>query len=152
MEQATETGGNGVHRDVEPEEAGMQWPAGLKAPKGARFAYVPISPEVHGNPERGDIVVIMWELSYREEKIAAKRAKGEMEAIADHRIRSSIRAVDGVVVELATGAGDTLLDHLLEDIGSSGRAFLISTYADTFMPTEEQLGKFKARVRTGTIA
>lgn len=145
-----ERGENGAGL-VDPEEVGINWPAGLKPPRGARFAFVPISSEIHSREESRDIEVLMWELSYQEEKIAAKRAKGEMEAIADHRLRLSIRAVDGVIVEQATGKGDALLDRLMNDIGGVGRQLLLTMYVDTFTPPEDLTANFRARVRTGVV-
>ena len=148
--------GDGGEVEAETGRAGgddweLELPAGMKGPpRGALCARIQIPVTYHGDPSRGVIEVVMWELSYREELLAGRRAKGEHEQMAWQRLRAAIRVIDGIPVNWATGAAEKQLDQLLDDVGQKARQLLLNAYARLFGATEDDASDFFGRVVTRT--
>jgi hypothetical protein len=150
-EQATKREGRSNGDGTVGDEDAFTLPAGLKPAKGTVVIEYTFWPALHGDEKRGDIKAVIWELSFREDKLAMKRGRGEMADSVYQLLRMSIRAVDGDPVDWTDGGkADVMLDRLLEDIGQKGRALLLEAYKRMSIPTEEESEAFFGRARVGT--
>ncbi len=129
---------------------GLELPAGLAPPRGVVVVQYTFTPAIHGDEDRGEIVVTTWELSLKEERLALKRTKGATDDVAYQYVRLFVRAVGDDVVDWKTAAGDRLVDALLDDLGAKGRNLLMNAYQRQCMPTPEESDGFFATARAGT--
>lgn len=131
-------------------EAPFQLPDGLHKPPGVVAALYTFPESLHGIAGRGDIRVVMWELTPREERVAIKRAKGSELDAAYTMVHQAVRAVDDEVVDWGKeGAADNAIAKLMRDIGAKGRSLLMQAYLRQCSPSEEESESFFASVKTG---
>jgi len=90
-------------------------PEDLKIPPGRSVFFVRFKAEWTLNKNGHDRVLILWPITVREEKIAIKRARGEVGEIMDELTKMAVRCVDGKPVKPDMAA--QVLGKLWDELG-----------------------------------
>lgn len=130
------------------EEDSFLLSPGLKPPSGVSVAKYRFSTDVTGAGR--DIHIVMWGMSYKEERQAMQRGRGQDIGTAYDLMRACVREIDGEIVDWRTGKADGLLDRLMNDLGPKGRTLLMTAYTRQCVPTVEEQDDFFAEVKVGT--
>jgi hypothetical protein len=115
-------------------------PESLQIPPGRTITFVRFKPDVMLNKTSPGHTLILWPLTVREEKIAIKRARGEVGEMMDELTKICVRCVDGKPVQPAMAA--QVLGKLWDEIGLKCVSQLRNWYQRNHTMDQEQIVDF----------
>lgn len=142
--------------EPQPEKPLPDWatlPAGMKTPAGWQVWFLRFPANLTNNPGKGDRTCILWNLSEADEKLAAKRARGDGLRVIDECAKQMIRAVDGVKADWSGASGPGSVASFWSELGGKGRHQIKGLYLRTHTMSPEENAAFFERgvvVRTAT--
>lgn len=105
-------------------------PAGLVMPEGWQIYFLLFRAGWTNVPRLGDRHCIMWNLSEADEKLAARRSRGDANRIIDEMSKGMIRVIDGVRVDWSRGPASNI-EKFWDEIGGKCRHLVRSHYMKT---------------------
>lgn len=149
---AEEPGANPVFRIPEAKPNGTpgaipSWAAGkipkMRLPRGVDVLVIRIPKGWTPLRQKGDRILVLWELSEGDEKMAFGRGQGDAVRATSELAKQTIRAVDG---HAADWSGDQAhpgcVDRVWREIGAKGRNHLIRLSSQLNHPSTEQVKDF----------
>jgi hypothetical protein len=131
---------------IDEEKPAPAWaviPDGLKVPQGWQLWFVQFRAKLTSTPGKGDRHCVLWNLSEADEKLAAKRAKGDPMRIIDECAKQMIRAVDGAIADWSGNwASPGSIDTFWREIGGKARHKLKELYLKNHTMTTEETADF----------
>lgn len=134
-----------VESDSDDESAVPKWaviPPDLKIPPGRRVFYLLFKAKWTNTPHKGDRQCVLWSLSDAEENAANERARNNQYRFLKELSKGSIRAVDGLKVNLAQPTSPAYVGTFWNEIGPKCRAVIQSIYLKQSTLTGEDLADF----------
>jgi len=128
-----------------PEFARGKVPKELRLPRGLQVVCVSIPKELTPRPDLGDRVLLLWELSEGDEKLAVMRAMGDGARVGAEFAKQMVRAIDGHVARWDGMPGPGSVDALWREIGAKGRNLLMKIYVQINQPNRDELQRFFER-------
>jgi hypothetical protein len=137
---------------IEPEEdarpAGLHdmpdWalpvPEGLRLPAGKQIIPVRFRADWTDKPGLGERQCLLWNLTDADEKLAAKRTRGEHTRSMDELAKAMIRGIDGQKADWTGMPGRLNVDQFWDDIGGTCRGQIKALYYKRHsLKTEEMI-------------
>lgn len=94
--------------------------------------------------KKGDRVVVLWNLSEADEKLAARAARGDGLRLIEEMAKRMIRAIDGQKADWTGAPGPANVNQFWSEIGGKCRYMLKSMYLKNHtLSTEESLDFFE---------
>lgn len=118
----------------------VQVPEGFTFPKNREVAFMRFKAAWTDARDKGDRVIILWNLSANDEKLALKRSEGESVRVLGELARQMIRAYDGKAVDWSQGSFE--MDRFWNELGAKCRQQVINFYTKTHSFTEEETMDF----------
>ena len=116
-------------------------PVGLVMPDGCQVHFILLRAGWTNKPSLGDRSVILWNLTEADEKLAAKRARGDANRIIDEMSKQMIRVIDGGRTDWSRGAGSNV-ERFWDEIGGKCRHILRSYYLKTHTMEVKDMADF----------
>jgi len=116
-------------------------PVGLVMPDGWQVHFILLRASWTNKPSLGDRSVILWNLTEADEKLAAKRARGDANRIIDEMSKQMIRVIDGGRTDWSRGAGSNV-ERFWDEIGGKCRHILRSYYLKTHTMEVKDMADF----------
>jgi hypothetical protein len=127
-------------------------PADLTLPEGKEACFVRFRAAWTDYPSRGDRQCILWTLSDSDEKLAAKRARGDANRIIIELTKGCIRAIDGHRADWVR-PGPASVERFWNEIGAKCRSMLTNYYFKNHsLSTEEQADFFTSCIAFKRVA
>jgi len=134
---------NEAASEAQPVEGLPEWaelPKDLKIPRGKLVGFLRIRSQWTETAWKGDRIVIVWNLSDKEERLAGEKARGsgsdEAMVLLGELSKQLVRSIDGERATL------TAVEQLWTDIGPKGRQILNRWYTQNHVLTEEERADF----------
>lgn len=124
---------------VQDVPAWVKMPPGLIIPKGVEVSFMKLPTRT-----RGEIQIIIWELSVRDERLARARAMGDGTRLVEEMAKQMIRSIDD---EIIGWADPIVVERAWDEIGSKYRNMLVVYYLKAHqLEDEERVDFFANRV------
>jgi hypothetical protein len=128
--------------DAPPDWAKI--PEGFVMPAGWVVFFVRFRAAWTNTPKKGDRTCILWNLSEADEKLAARKARGDGLRLIEEMSKRMIRSVDGLKADWGGSPGPANVDQFWSEIGGKCRYMLKSTYLKNHtLSAEESLDFFE---------
>jgi hypothetical protein len=111
-----------------PEWAAM--PPGLVMPEGWQIHFMRFRAAWTNLPRLGDRTCVLWNLTEADEKLAARRARGDANRIIDEMSKQMVRVIDGARTDWTKGGANNI-ERFWDEIGGKCRHLVRSYYLKT---------------------
>jgi len=119
----------------------VQMPAGMIQPLGWQVYFLRFRSKWTNRPGLGDRHCVLWNLSEADEKLAAKRARGDANRIIDEMSKQMVRAFDGQRVDWTRGPASNI-EKFWDEIGGKCRHLVRSYYLKTHVLEARDMADF----------
>jgi len=127
-------------------------PPTMVIPPHAEVVFMRFPTKMTKRPDLGDRVLVLWQITTKEERFAYKRAQGDQLVAVDELAKSAIRAIDGKAVDWSRGGFE--VNKLWDELPMACILLLRNWYARTHTLTKEQQMDFFVNhfsVRTAVV-